>query len=331
MPPLLGAELRLIAAIREATGQPSLDWDGPVTPLNTGRATLVYRGRLSGLNTIRGDVVARIMPDPYQARREMAVQRFVAGQGFPTPHVLISSERTEALEQSWMVMEHIDGRPMLSRRHGSRLLGGVIRSYWDVPRVLAALAARVHALDVRPIVAQLGSEAVAGSSLARMRALAVELNSADLIRRADELLASRPAFERSALCHGDIQPFNVIRAEREHEDRHYLLDWSYAQYDDPHYDLAATHIMLSYPPLSVPAPLERLAVLLSRGLRRRFLRAYEQASGRPVDPGRLAWYRRLVALRIMLRVATARRDALVGGAEKAAFMRVERALRADGM
>ena len=83
-----------------------------------------------------------------------------------------------------------------------------------------------------------------------------------------------------------------------------LIDWSTAVLADPHYDLAFTTLMLANPPLGGPAPLRAATRAIGTRLANRFLRSYEQQSGRSVDPERLGWGRRAHALRALVEIAT---------------------------
>ena len=73
---------------------------------------------------------------------------------------------------------------------------------------------------------------------------------------------------------------------------------------DPHYDLAFTTLMLANPPLGGPAPVRAATRAIGTRLANRFLRTYEQRTGRPVDATRLAWGRRAHALRALVEIAT---------------------------
>ena len=73
---------------------------------------------------------------------------------------------------------------------------------------------------------------------------------------------------------------------------------------DPHYDLAFTTLMLANPLLGGPAPVRAATRLLGTRIANRFLRSYEQRTGRSVDGNRLAWGRRTHALRALVEIAT---------------------------
>ena len=110
----------------------------------------------------------------------------------------------------------------------------------------------------------------------------------------------RPHTRRRVICHGDLHPFNLLVDGH----RWTLIDWSTAVLADPHYDLAFTTLMLANPPLGGPAPLRAATRAIGTRLANRFLRSYEQQSGRSVDRERLLWGRRAHALRALVEIAT---------------------------
>ena len=120
----------------------------------------------------------------------------------------------------------------------------------------------------------------------------------DLARTAEHLAAT--THETRVICHGDLHPFNLLVDG----DRWTLIDWSTAVLADPHYDLAFTTLMLANPPLGGPAPLRAATRAIGTRLANRFLRSYEQQSGRSVDRERLSWGRRAHALRALVEIAT---------------------------
>lgn len=62
--------------------------------------------------------------------------------------------------------------------------------------------------------------------------------------------------------------------------------------------------MLANPPLGGPAPVRAATRAIGTRIANRFLRSYEQRTGRSVDANRLAWGRRSHALRALVEIAT---------------------------
>jgi aminoglycoside phosphotransferase (APT) family kinase protein len=100
----------------------------------------------------------------------------------------------------------------------------------------------------------------------------------DLARTAEQLAAATHGMR--VICHGDLHPFNLLVDG----DEWTLIDWSTAVVADPHYDLAFTTLMLANPPLGGPAPVRAANRAIGTRLANRFLRSYEQRTGRTVEP-----------------------------------------------
>jgi aminoglycoside phosphotransferase (APT) family kinase protein len=110
----------------------------------------------------------------------------------------------------------------------------------------------------------------------------------------------RPAGERDVICHGDLHPFNVLVDEAGTAT---VLDWSASMIAPADYDLGFSSLMLAEPPLVAPGPLRPVVRAAGRALSRRFIHAYEKASGRTVDAESLRWNQGLICLRALVEVA----------------------------
>ena len=128
--------------------------------------------------------------------------------------------------------------------------------------------------------------------LACLTEAADRLGRTDLSEAARWLFADPPPTGRRVIGHGDLHPFNLLVDG----ERWTLLDWSTALVTDPAYDLAFTTLMLSHPPLAVPAPLRPIISMAGAAIARRFFAAYRKASGNVPDPQTMDWYTSLHAL-----------------------------------
>jgi hypothetical protein len=82
-----------------------------------------------------------------------------------------------------------------------------------------------------------------------------------------------------------------------------VLDWSAAMLAPATYDLGFTSLVVASPPLLLPRGLQPVVRAAGRALSRRFVRAYERASGHAVDPSVLAWHQGVVCVRALVEVA----------------------------
>jgi aminoglycoside phosphotransferase (APT) family kinase protein len=137
--------------------------------------------------------------------------------------------------------------------------------------------------------------------LATLRANAEALGRADLVAVVDWLEGHQPDDEQVVLCHGDMHPFNVLATD---DGALTVLDWSAAVLAPATYDLGFTSLMLAEPPLVVPGLLRGVIRRAGAALSRRFVRAYESASGTKVDATALAWHQALIGVRALLEVAS---------------------------
>jgi aminoglycoside phosphotransferase (APT) family kinase protein len=143
-----------------------------------------------------------------------------------------------------------------------------------IPDLLAGSMARLHALDPDVVRGQLEQVSevpvtVPGllSALARS---ATGFGRADLAAAARWLTEHPPRPAPDVICHGDLHPFNLLADG----DRVSVLDWSNALLAPRAYDLGATSLMLSEPPLRVPGWQRPLVRMFGRVLARRFISGY---------------------------------------------------------
>jgi aminoglycoside phosphotransferase (APT) family kinase protein len=184
----------------------------------------------------------------------------------------------------------------VTRRTALRL---VLDQSREVPALVARTMVAIHALDAAPVAAALSHPRVVGSALDWLYSRASALGDGPLIERAQRLLATRPRFTGAVLCHGDLHPLNILRSPG----RDTVIDWTHAQYDDPLYDVAFTHVALTTVPVPAPAIARPMIAASGRALAHRFLTQYEHESETTVDRERLAWFERVIVLRIYVEAA----------------------------
>jgi aminoglycoside phosphotransferase (APT) family kinase protein len=164
---------------------------------------------------------------------------------------------------------------------------------------MAALHARLHA---RPAD---GFPAPAGSLLARRLGLMEEavrqLDLPGLKPGLDWLCAHQPAPpERPSILHLDFHPFNLLQTPG---GPLVVLDWNEADVGDYHADVAVTLTLLACFPLRPSFFLQAPVLWVGRHLLHwQYLLGYRLH--RPLDPGKLAYYRGLAALHRICSYAT---------------------------
>ncbi len=278
-------------------------WSCPPTRLAGGFWAEMYIIELAGAPAeLDGRLVARIMPDPATAAFETAVQRHLDRCSFPAPAIRCAGGPSTDLDRAWTVMDFAPGQPMLTGLSAGKAIKQAPTLLRRLPDLLAEAAATLPACPIDGLHVELvGSDRQPDIEhfLERVAAQAGTVGRPDLARTAEQLAAAT-THDTPVICHGDLHPFNLLVDG----DEWTLIDWSTAVIADPHYDLAFTTMMLANPPLGGPAPIRAATRVIGTRIANRFLRSYEQRTGRSVDAERLAWGRRAHALRALVEVAT---------------------------
>jgi len=296
---------RLLAVLRTATGDPHLDFAAPPEPLTGGFWAELLAFRLAGAAAgLDGDLVARVMPDPAVARKETLVQAEVARRGFPTPKVRAAGGPDDGLDRAFMVMDRAPGTPLLGGLGGVSAFTRLPRLATTVPETLALTMSQLHRLDPGPLRSQLDAGLAVAPTvtglLEHLRALSQAHDREDLAGAGRWLAANPPPAAAEVICHGDLHPFNLLAGPGGAAT---VLDWSAALLGPRAYDVAFTTVILTDPPVLVPAPLRPVAGAAGRMLSRRFEHRYRRHSGVAIDPGSLRWHQALVRLRALVEVA----------------------------
>lgn len=298
----------LLATIRELTGRPGTTYASAPQPLHGGFYAEMVRFELADAPpALSGPLVARIVPNPAVVRWEAVLQGGAAAQGFPTPAVRLVADETSPLGRAVLVMDRVDGRPMLAGLGGGvGIMGQVPKLARQLPDVLAGLAASLHALDAAEVDLELsrlpdGIPTTAVGFLEAQWWMARDWGRPDLAEVAERLVATEPPSRRRCITHGDLHPFNVLVTAS----GPVLIDWTVARVGHPGFTLGFTDLMLSNPPLEVPGPARPALRALGRHLARRFHRTYRSlaAPDDQVSDEELAWYRKVHGLRILVEVA----------------------------
>jgi len=296
---------RLLAVLRTATGNPLLSFAAPPEPLTGGFWAELLAFRLAGAPAgFDGDLVARVMPDPALARKETLVQAEVARRGFPTPKVRAAGGPDDGLGRAFMVMDRAPGTPLLAGLGGIRALVQLPRLAATIPEMLAVAMSELHRLDSGPLRSQLDTGLTVATTVAglleHLRVLPETRVREDLAGAGRWLAANPPPAAPEVICHGDLHPFNLLAGPAGAAT---VLDWSAALLGPRAYDVAFTTVILTDPPVLLPAPLRPAAGAAGRMLSRSFEHRYRRHSGVAIDRGSLRWHQGLVRLRALAEVA----------------------------
>jgi aminoglycoside phosphotransferase (APT) family kinase protein len=222
-------------------------------------------------------------PGVLSLRAEAEVLSIVHGRDVPVPKVRYVLAPEDRLGEGFL-MERIAGPTLPGKILRDPALASV---RLQLARQLGRIAAAIHAVDL--------------SHLPQLPLLDAQRQVEHLHAQYQEQETPRPVFELAfrwlrehlppavpaVLVHGDYRHGNLIVGDR---GIHAVLDWELAHAGDPVEDLA----WLCIPPWRFG---ELDKPVGGFGRREDLLEAYESASGRSIDPARLAWWDVLGSLR----------------------------------
>ena len=307
-PPEVEAEQlgeRVLETVRAETSASGIGLASPLEPISGGfwarTYGLVLRDAPPPLDR---RLILRVMPDEDLARREIAIQGAVAEQGFPCPMVRLADATSASLGAPFMIMDRVDGRPLLSDLSFGRALPMLPTLLTKMPALFARTLAQLHELDPEPARRALTDAHVldevdgAEPIVAGLRGSDTNPRTAgfgDAVRWLD---AHEPRRGRRVICHGDFHPLNLLTEGLELKG---VIDWTGGRIADPAYDVGFTSVLLAQAPLDVPRSVRPAVAALGRWLARRFKREYRKHA--PIDDDAVRWYEVLQALRMLDEVA----------------------------
>ncbi|BBY43617.1 phosphotransferase family protein [Mycolicibacterium celeriflavum] len=221
-------------------------------------------------------------PDDVHASMELEarVQQRAAAAGAPVPHILAADNSLAALGNPYLICEAIGGETIVRRIHRALDDTGRERLLHHCARALAA----IHRADYD------GVGLSASDQLAEWQDRLDEMGdtTATFEWAFRWLAAHRPAPSRQVLVHGDFRMGNLIVDD---SGLAAVLDWELVHLGERYEDLAWFCIRA----WRFGAPEELGAGGL--GSVETFLRAYESASGEPLDRDAFRWWLTVATLR----------------------------------
>jgi aminoglycoside phosphotransferase (APT) family kinase protein len=329
-----GTATALLAVLRERLDRPALTYATPPQTLRGGFWAEIFTIRLDGAPPeLSGDLVVRIMPNDLVGRRETVVQREVAAQGFSAPTVRLAGGADDGLGRAFMVMDRVDGSPLLADLSAGRALASLPRLSRRLPAMLARTSFDLHQLDPQPVIDALEREVPdawidVDGLLRRLAGAADEVESATMTEAVGWLAANQRPIARPAVCHGDLHPFNVLVDG----DGTTLVDWSNATIADPEFDLAFTMITVRNAPIDLPDALGPVTRWGTNWLARKVLSDYRRLAtplGIHIDDDRLRWYSALMCTRMLTEPAQWRARGELDDHRDHPFVHIEGALVAE--
>jgi aminoglycoside phosphotransferase (APT) family kinase protein len=236
---------------------------------------------------------------------ETIVQRAVAEQGYPTPRVVLDGF-DEGLGGTFMVMERVDGVPLLAGLRIGRALFRLPKTLRGLARQLSVVTVQLHDLDPQPVIDSLQHAGIdiatlgVAARLDEIRAAAAQASTAGF----DELLTwldhRHPVLTPAVVCHGDIHPFNMLMTD---DGSFNVLDWTNANLCRRELDVGFTAALLYCAPLEVPRVAERAIRAMTASLAHRFIDMYRRMA--PINLDVVEWFETLQYGRCLAAVAAA--------------------------
>lgn len=292
-PPDTELDLRLLAYLVDRLDVPGLAYVEPPKRLTGGYDAAIFAFRLAGAAAPFDRPLVlrryRLQGDATRARREAAVQNALADLDFPAPRVFVT-ETGPALGRPFLIMALVPGTALGAEFQGlvSGGLGGLVSRLAGLPaagrelvRLWDEAQARLQAVPVAGFEAGLARagfdphDFTIESELRAMAAAVAELRLDGLRPALDWLERRPPAVGRRVVCHGDLQPLNVMAEAGRLTG---VIDWSKPAIAHPAYDSGVALAILSTIPIRAPAPLRMLIRRFVTGLARAHAGSCPEAS-----------------------------------------------------
>jgi aminoglycoside phosphotransferase (APT) family kinase protein len=293
---------RLLGYLRECLDQ-RLDYAPDLSRLGGGLSSAeVFGFGLAGAPPAwSGPLVLRLLAshsDPDQAQLEEAVQNGLASQGFPAPRVLVGDHTGRVLGRPFLVMERMEGAPLLAGIRPTTMLWQGPQLGRRLPDILARAALRLHACDPSPVLAELERQGLGPDALVpqrwiqRAQAAISRWDLPGLQPGVDWARRHAPPTSAAAvICHGDLGPENLFGTITSTTG---VIDWTLAAFAPREYDVGFTVATLELAPIQLPAFMHRLVGLATKRLARGFQHLYAQ--GARIDQKLVDYYRALRCL-----------------------------------
>jgi aminoglycoside phosphotransferase (APT) family kinase protein len=241
----------LIAYIRNEFDDFVIDYDSPLTQLQGGFETYIYRFKLNSVhNELSKPLILRLYPQSsgtINAIWESIVQNVLAGEGYPVARAHFTCADKSILGGAFFVMDFLPGKPMITA------------PIEIIPEMLGKTHATLHGIDPEPLIKSLSEHGI-DKNVCRFSTKIDWLK--DMARKlpwirdgVDWLVKNRPPEPASlAVCHGDFHPNNILIQDGKITG---VLDWGNFAIADPALDIANTIVLITIPFKHIASTLEQ--------------------------------------------------------------------------
>jgi len=276
-------EKKLIAYLQAECKDPDLGFHSPLTQLQGGYETSIYRFQLKGARgKLANSLVLRLYPPSYgshNARWESTVQNALAGEGYPVAQAHFVCTDLSILGGAFFIMDYIPGQLLMYAPPET------------VPGLLGKTHAALHNIDPAPLIRSLEEQGVdknrynLNSRFDWMKKMASQL---PWIREGVSWLIHNlpPEPQHLAVCHGDFHALNILIQEGEVAG---VLDWPGFAVADPVFDVANTIMLTTIPTRHLTASMDGFSSVDWDHAAALYLSAYQ--TSRQLDSTNLEYYR----------------------------------------
>ena len=228
---------RLIAYLRDKFNDSMIDYDSPLTQLQGGFETYIYRFKLNGVQTeLSKPLILRLYPQSSGTKNaiwESTVQNVLAGEGYPVAQAYFTCTDMSILGGAFFIMDFLPGKPMATA------------PIETIPEMLGKTHAALHGIDPEPLIKSLSEQGIDKNMCSfgnRLDSLKDRASQLPWIRDGVAwLIKNRPPEpERLSACHGDFHPLNILIQDGKITG---VLDWGSFLIADPALDIANTMVL----------------------------------------------------------------------------------------
>jgi len=279
----------LLNYLRQHTGDDGLTYAQPPEVLAGGFDAAIFSFSLvTNQPSLSGPMVLRLFERgrrPAMARKETAVQNVLAAMCYPAPDVRIEEQNPDILGGAFLIMPRLPGRALaaaferLSReKHGIPWIISTARQIMrETGEVWDDAQARLHALDPDDFLARIEKAGLdlqafdVDAELARFKSKIPPAHERAFAPGFAWLEHNKPPQATRVICHGDLQPLNVLANDGKLSG---VLDWGATVVAHPAVDYGAVVAIMATAPVPGPAIVRPLIRVLMNKLARDHARPY---------------------------------------------------------
>jgi aminoglycoside phosphotransferase (APT) family kinase protein len=230
---------KLIAYLRDELNDTTIKYDSPLTQLQGGFETAIYRFQLVGTQkALNKHLVLRLYPEYYSPENavwESSIQNALAKEGYPAAKAHFICTDKSIMGGAFFIMDFLRGKPMITA------------PLETVPRILGEAHAALHGIDPGTLIESLNEQGIDDNQYSldnRFDSLHHMVKELPWISDGvDWLMGNRPSeARRPAICHGDFHPLNILIQE---DTVTGVLDWPGFLITDPALDIANTILLIT--------------------------------------------------------------------------------------